>query len=130
MDSGQRAIVRAADQNSLIMLSNNLWQAEAFIPHGLDTGGGGGVADIYAAHQPIWLTISGDIVNAADVLVLINSPPLNDYALPGIKRCLYLFDSSNEQNLSLARQHWQQLKIFHHELSYWQQQDGEWRHKN
>jgi DNA polymerase-3 subunit chi len=120
---GMRAVVVAGSEARLASLNSYLWtyRPDSFLPHGAANDG-------YAADQPIWLTLTVENPNGAQVLFLLDGtevPPETDFALT-----CDIFDGGDPDALAAARARWKTLKDAGHTLTYWQQNDrGGWEKK-
>jgi DNA polymerase-3 subunit chi len=119
LDSGLRAVVRAASAERAEALNRALWQfgRDSFLPHGTR-------ADGSAEDQPVFLTDREDYPNRADVLVLVDGAEADP---AGFRRCLYLFDGKDEQALERARDLWRRWRERGMALTYWQQTERGWQ---
>ncbi|MDB2414469.1 DNA polymerase III subunit chi [Rickettsiales bacterium] len=123
IQNDQRALVISANAQNTAALNKQLWTytTKFFLPHGSKE-------DIFPQEQPIYLTNANDNEhpNGASILVILdNVSP--DLQIDNFARCLYLFDGNNDEQTSLARNHWKELKKDGHELVYWQQNEkGKW----
>ena len=120
LQRGWRALVRGATPHRLDDIDEHLWtwRADSFLPHGL-------VSEAHAARQPILLSESGENLNAAQALFIVDESELG--ATEGYERCFIIFDGRNEQALQQARERWRTLKTAKANLAYWKQTDeGRW----
>jgi DNA polymerase-3 subunit chi len=120
LESGRRAVLRAADPERLEGLDRALWTygRDSFLPHGTR-------ADGFPEAQPILLTTGEDRANGADVLVLVDAAPMGDLA--PYARVLDLFEGRSEEAVAMARERWRQARAAGHRLVYWQQDErGGW----
>lgn len=120
LQRGWRAIVRGATSHGLDDLDDLLWtyREESFLPHGR--------ADAeHAARQPVLLSESGENLNGAQALFIVDGSELGvteDY-----ERCFIIFDGRDEQALQQARGRWRALKAIDANLAYWRQtEEGRW----
>ena len=123
LERGWRVVVQAGSQERIQALDAHLWsyRDNSFLPHGATSGD--------AAEQPIWLTISDDNPNAADVRVLIDGAPLPrdsaDYT-----RLMLIFDGNDPDAVEAARAQWREASARGMEVAYWQQGEaGRWQRK-
>jgi len=120
LQRGWRALVRGASSHRLDDIDENLWtyRDDSFLPHGLASQG-------HAALQPVLLSESGENLNGAQALFIVDESELGD--TEGYERCFIIFDGRNEQALQYARQRWRALKASDANLAYWKQTDeGRW----
>lgn len=118
--AGQRALVRCASAERLAALDAALWAGPDFLPHGT-------VADGDAEIQPIWLTMTDEIPNAAAFLFLLDGADGGD--LTRFTRVFDLFDGNDASQVVAARTRWTATKVAGHALTYWQQTDRGWEKK-
>lgn len=114
LSRGWRAVVRSGDPEFLSALDRHLWtyRDDSFLPHGLEDEGQG-------ARQPILLGLTGDNLNGAQALFLVQRAPVEDLA--GYERVLVIFDGRDPAALEQARRDWLKLKAAGHPLTYWRQ---------
>jgi DNA polymerase III subunit chi len=119
LDSGLRAVVRAASAERAEALNRALWQfgRDSFLPHGTR-------ADGSAEDQPVFLTDREDYPNGATVLVLVDGAEADP---AGFRRCLYLFDGNDEPAVGRARDLWRRWRERGMALTYWQQTERGWQ---
>lgn len=120
VDSGKRAVLRAADEERVEALNRALWTYanDSFLPHGTR-------ADGFAAEQPVYLTTQVENPNGAAILVLVDAAEAPD--LDGFERCLELFDGRDERAVGLARERWKAAQAAGHQVVYWRQNEqGRW----
>lgn len=118
---GWRAAIQTARPEKRDALDGHLWtyRAETFLAHGRD-------GDERPADQPVFLTVSPDNPNGAQIRFLVDGaePPAE---LAGYERIVLMFDGLDEQAVHEARGHWKDLKAAGHTLTYYQQRnDGGW----
>ncbi|MDR3424847.1 MAG: DNA polymerase III subunit chi [Alphaproteobacteria bacterium] len=119
LERGMRAVVMTGSAERAEALTQMLWtyNPNRFLPHGNAKDGNAGL-------QPIWLTAEDERPNDAKILFLTDgasSSRLSDYV-----RVCDIFDGTDEQALTAARQRWAANKKDGHDLSYWQQTDKGW----
>jgi DNA polymerase-3 subunit chi len=120
LERGWRALVRGRDSLRLDEMSEGLWtwREDSFLAHGSAT-------DPHADRQPILLSVSGENLNRAQALFIIDDSelgPTEDY-----ERCFIIFDGRNELALQHARERWRGLKQADANLAYWRQtEEGRW----
>lgn len=120
LQRGWRALVRGAAAHRLDDIDARLWtyRDESFLPHGR-------ASDAHAGRQPILLSESGDNLNGAQALFIIDESDLG--TVEAYERCFIIFDGRNEQALQHARERWRTLKAVDANLAYWRQTDeGRW----
>lgn len=123
LESGARAVVMAGSEERVESLAVLLWtyHPNSFLPHGTARDGKPEV-------QPIWLTERDENPNGATILVLTDgatSEQVERYA-----RCLEVFDGSDAEAVTRARERWRVYKDAGHNLTYWQQtESGGWEKK-
>lgn len=120
LQRGWRALVRGAVAHRLDDIDEHLWtyRADSFLPHGL-------ASQEHAVRQPILLSESGENLNGAQALFIVDESELG--ATEGYERCFIIFDGRNEQALQQARERWRTLKATNANLAYWKQTDeGRW----
>ena len=120
LQRGWRALVRGAVAHRLDDIDEHLWtyRADSFLPHGL-------ASEAHADRQPILLSESGENLNGAQALFIVDESELG--ATEGYERCFIIFDGRNEQALQQARERWRTLKAAKANLAYWKQTDeGRW----
>lgn len=111
---GWRALVRTAQPERIDHLDSWLWayKDDSFLPHGPER-------EPLADRQPILLSESGDNLNGAQALFLIDGAEPGD--ISPYERCILLFDGRDESALSLARRRWKQFKADGASVSYWKE---------
>lgn len=120
---GRRIMIKFPDKQSLNFMDKHLWtfQEESFLPHGSEKDG-------QAESQPIWLTLTDENPNDADVLILTHgatSDEIGNFAL--VCECL---NGRDDEAIAAGRERWSQYKEAGHTLTYWQQSDqGRWEQK-
>jgi DNA polymerase-3 subunit chi len=121
--AGFRIVVLAGSGERVDHLDAALWTYDdaSFLPHGSRRDG-------KAERQPVWLTASDENPNGADMLVLTDGAASSHLA--EYRRCLDLFDGSDETALAAARERWRLAKAAGHVLTYWQQTATGWTKKD
>ena len=120
LERDMRAVIRCPDADRLNALNRQLWTYDpgSFLPHG-------GEADGHAELQPVYLTLTDENPNGANLLVLVDgaeSPVVDQY-----ERCLDLFDGNDDGAVSAARERWKKVKQAGLPATYWRQSDtGKW----
>ena len=97
LQRGWRALVRGAVAHRLDDIDEHLWtyRDDSFLPHGL-------ASEAHAVRQPILLSESGENLNGAQALFIVDEAELGD--TEGYERCFIIFDGRNEQALQHARE--------------------------
>jgi DNA polymerase III subunit chi len=124
LGQGWRVMVRGTDKTALDQLDAALWLKggdESFIPHGL----AGGPHD---ADQPVLLG-TGDPVNDARVLALIDGAGATDAEVAAMERVWVLFDGNDTARLQAAREQWKATTAAGHAAQYWSEEGGRWEKK-
>jgi DNA polymerase-3 subunit chi len=124
LQMGWRVMVRGTDPTTLARLDAALWLKggdEGFLPHGLE----GGPHD---ADQPILLG-TGDPVNGAKVLALVDGAGAPDSEVSVMERVWVLFDGNDPARLQAARQQWKAMTAAGHAAQYWSEESGRWEKK-
>ena len=104
----------AGSKERVEALNVMLWTYDpgAFLPHG-------SAGDGHDSQQPLWLTVSAENPNGADILVLTDG--VNREDLDGFEKCLEIFDGNNESALALARERWNVYEQAGYPLTYYEQ---------
>ena len=124
--TGKRVLVKVGNEARVDFLNTALWtyEDESFLPHGTKKDGN-------AALQPIWLTSGDDNPNQAEMLFLVDGAKIAIDSLSQFARVLTLFDGSDPDSLSQARDFWRQVKNSGNECVYWQQDNnGSWHQQS
>jgi len=117
LKSGQRAVLLMNSDTMLKTMSDALWANEpaSFLPHG-------SARDGHASEQPIYLTLTDENPNGADILcVLDGSIPAS---ISSYSKLLDVFDGSNDADVARARERWASYKTNGYALQYIKQQPG------
>ena len=121
LKSGQRAVLLMSSDAMLKTMSDALWANDpaSFLPHG-------SARDGHASEQPIYLTLTDENPNGADILcVLDGSSPAS---ISRYNKLLDVFDGSNENDVAAARARWTSYKTAGYALQYIKQQpNGGWK---
>lgn len=120
---GKRALVKVPDRSYMDTLDKVLWEFDpaSFLPHDKD-------GSKHPEEQAVFLTLSEDNPNSAEMLVLIDAVQFQD--IMPFDRCLYMFDGRNEATVEQARGDWKKYKDAGVPMSYWQQGErGGWEKK-
>ncbi|MEP1614200.1 MAG: DNA polymerase III subunit chi [Roseobacter sp.] len=122
--AGWRVLVRGTDSDRLTWLDGKLWlePEDGFLPHGL----AGGEHD---AAQPILLSKSDDIANAAQCVMSIDGAEITPKEVENLDRCCVLFDGNAPEALQVARNQWRTLKEAGVVAEYWSEDSGAWELK-
>ena len=123
LERGERAVVMLGSPERVEALATHLWtyNDRGFLPHGTAEDG-------FADRQPIWLTVRDENPNSAEVLFLADGA--QSAVVASYKKCVELFDGSDDQAVAAARRRWAAYKAEGHSLSYFQQNDkGAWEEK-
>lgn len=118
--AGLRAHVYVATQERQEAIDTLFWtyQSASFLPHG--TAEKGDPMD-----HPIKIAQDLHNLNGSKVLVPLDILPSNE--LGGFDRCLDLFNGTDENAVTLARNRWKAYKDAGHVLTYWRQTaEGQW----
>lgn len=115
--SGAKVVMLAGGDAALKEMSAALWRNDpsGFLPHGTRRDG-------YASEQPIYLTISDENPNGADVLCVLDGSLPESAASYG--KLLDVFDGADEAEVSAARTRWTHYKAQGFALQYVKQQKG------
>ena len=116
---GWRALVRFENEDRLAHMDSWLWtwRDDAFTPHGQAT-------EPQAERQPILLSLTGENVNRAQVLFLVDGSEAGD--ISPYERCIVLFDGRDPDALANARRRWPEFKTAGYPVSYWRQTERGW----
>jgi DNA polymerase-3 subunit chi len=119
LQAGQRALVLCPGQASLKTLDTALWACPepAWLPHGT-------VADGDPDLQPIWLSTEPEPANNARFLFLVDGSETSQ--IGDFERVFDLFDGTNAEQVSAARDRWRAGKECGHTLTYWKQGPRGW----
>ena len=123
LTNGWTAAVRCGDRNALKRIDDALWlyRDDAFLPHGIATGGE------IDARQPILITDQIASTNDPDLLFLVEGAEAEATSLTAFKRCVCIFDGGNEDAVEEARHFWKAVKAEKYDATYWRQNtDGKW----
>ena len=123
LSQGWRVAVRGGDPERLRWLDEKLWlgPAEGFLPHGL----AGGEHD---ALQPILLT-SGAAGNNPQCVMSVDGAEIEAAEVSGLARACILFDGTDGEALSRARNQWSALTGAGVPARYWSEESGKWEEK-
>lgn len=116
--SGLRAVIVCESQAQLESLNSVLWTFSpgAFIPHGFEGE---------PKRQPIWLSLSDDNPNHANVVVVTNGIVVTNGLF---ERCIDIFDGNNAQATQSARDRYRDYSAIPGcKLTFWKQDaNGNW----
>ncbi|MFP5296364.1 MAG: DNA polymerase III subunit chi [Alphaproteobacteria bacterium] len=119
-ERGWRALVRVNSSRLLDEIDERLWtwRDDSFLAHGRAT-------EPHADRQPILLSETGENLNAAQALFIVDDAELGD--TESYERCFIIFDGRDEHSLTAARERWKMLKQEGANLAYWRQSpEGRW----
>ncbi len=120
---GWRAAVQAGSEERIEALNTLLWsyREDSFLPHGTARDGP-------APAQPIYLTVTDENPNGAQVRFLVDGAEIADPE--PYERVVVIFDGRDEEAVASAREQWQAAKTQGLAVSYWQQdENGRWHKK-
>ena len=120
---GWRAAVQAGNEERIEALNTLLWsyREDSFLPHGTARDGP-------APAQPIYLTVTDENPNGAQVRFLVDGAEIADPQ--PYERVVVIFDGRDEEAVASARTQWQAAKTQGLVASYWQQDgNGRWHKK-
>ena len=120
---GWRAAVQAGNEERIEALNTLLWsyREDSFLPHGTARDGP-------APAQPIYLTVTDENPNGAQVRFLVDGAEIADPE--PYERVVVIFDGRDEEAVASAREQWQAAKTQGLAVSYWQQdENGRWHKK-
>lgn len=120
LERGWRALIKSSHSHRLDDVDEALWtyRDDSFLPHGR-------ADQDHAARQPVLLSESGENLNGAQALFIVDDAELG--ATEGFERCFIIFDGRDEPALQHARGRWKTLKGQGANLAYWKQSDeGRW----
>ena len=123
--TGKHIVIKIGTEARVEFLNTALWtyDDQSFLPHGSKKDGN-------AALQPIWLTSGDDNPNNAVMLFLVDGAKIDINSLGQYERVLNLFDGTDEESLSQAREFWKQVKSSGIDCFYWQQDEkANWQQK-
>lgn len=119
-ERGWKALVHVSDPAQLEALDEHLWtwRDDSFLAHGR-------ASEPNAERQPILLSESGENLNAAQALFMVDGAEIG--VTDGLERCFIIFDGRNDQALTGSRERWKALKAQGATLAYWKQSpEGRW----
>ncbi|MBW8309365.1 MAG: DNA polymerase III subunit chi [Candidatus Paracaedibacteraceae bacterium] len=115
--NGLRTLIVCDTQERMETLNSVLWtfSPTSFIPHGC-------VGD--PLRHPVWLSLSIDNVNKAEVVIVLNGTMIPDQRF---ERCMDMFDGNNVDVVQNARERYKAYRDRDLKLAYWKQNDkGAW----
>lgn len=118
---GWKAVLRIGSAAGLAELDRLLWtfRQDSFLPHGTSE-------TPFPERQPVYLTCSDEIPNAADILILIEGARSEPAEMARFARTCVLFDGSDPEALARARDDWRVVTEAGLAAVYWAQDDGRW----
>ena len=120
---GHKALVLADTDERVRHLNEKLWTFDpgSFLPHGM-------AGEDHAADQPILLTTDEANPAAADILVVVDGAV--PQSMDAYGRCLDLFNGSDDEAVSAARDRWKLYRERGYDVTYWKQDEsGRWEKK-
>jgi DNA polymerase III subunit chi len=123
MGQGWRVMLRGTDAGRLDRLDQWLWlhPAEGFLPHGME----GGPHD---ADQPV-LIGTGEAVNAARALMLVDGAVASDAEVQTMERVWLMFEGADDAAVAVARAEWRRITAAGVHAQYWSDEGGRWAMK-
>lgn len=124
LEAEKRALVLARSNAQIEALSDEIWayKPESWLPHGTPKDG-------FADQQPVLLTTLDENENSSSFLFLTNGASSDN--IDFYQRCFELFDGTDPDSLTAARQRWKVYKECNHKLTYFQQNaSGVWSKKS
>ena len=115
--NGLRTLIVCDTQERMEALNSVLWtfSPTSFIPHGF-------VGD--PLKHPVWLSLTTDNVNKAEVVIVLNGVIIPDTSFA---RCMDMFDGNNPTAVQSARDRYKAYRERELKLTYWKQNDkGAW----
>lgn len=121
---GWRVVVRGRDRATLDRLDARLWLVpeDGFLPHGM----AGGPHD---ADQPVLLTDSADLPNAAACVMALDGAEVPPGEAARLQRVCILFDGNDPDAVAAARTQWRDLTGAGIAAQYWSEAVGRWEKK-
>ena len=120
LQRGWTADVRVGNEERLEEIDSHLWTYadDSFLPHGIDHEGD---------KQPISLSSEAYPNKGKELLFLVEAAKADLTELENYKRCVIIFNGSDEPSLGLAREQWKEISKTDHDATYWRQsQAGKW----
>lgn len=125
--NGWNAVVRCGSHETVTHLDEVLWtyRDEAFLPHGIPSG------EATDKNHPIILTTDEHAPNEPDLIFLVDGAVCDVTEISAFKRCVQIFDGSNEDAIRQARLFWKAVSTEKHNVTYWKQGlNGKWEKQN
>lgn len=116
--SGLRVLVHCSSQQQLESLNAVLWtySSTAFLPHGYQGD---------PNHHPIWLSLSPENMNKADILITLHGAIIAKES--SFHKILDMFDGLDPEALQSARERYLHYKQLDYSLTFWKQDpSGTW----
>lgn len=113
--SGNRVTIYANERERIEELDSVLWtfSTSSFVPHGVEKHD----------YQHVMLTTSVENANNSSVFISVNCIDIDAFRGLDLKRCVFVFDTSLEQQ---ALELCQNLRINKHAATYWKQTTKAW----
>lgn len=121
LQAGWRVAVRGVEDARMDWLDQKLWLGpeEEFLPHGM-------AGRPHAGDQPVLLTTSGEIPNAAQCLMCVDGAEVSPDEVRGLERVCILFDGNDDGAVQAARDQWKALTGAGCTAEYWSEASGKW----
>lgn len=124
LQADYRLQITCRDTSIMKMVDERLWDydPDSFLPHGTEK-------EPEAHRQPILLSVSGENLNHANLLLITDGRPLPEEGQEsGFARVLDVFNGHDESAVQAARQRWKDYKEAGHTMAYIRQMpDGSWQ---
>ncbi|GGE00681.1 DNA polymerase III, chi subunit [Gemmobacter megaterium] len=119
---GWRVVIRGTNRAGLERLDERLWlhPEDSFLPHAM----AGGAQD---ADQPVLLTDSAAIPNAAQALLTLDGAEVTAEEVAMLERTWIVFDGGDPAAMETARAQWRALTAAGAEAEYWSEASGRWQ---
>ncbi len=121
---GRRTLIRFSSEKDMSHFDDHLWtfSPESFLAHGTE-------GSPHADQQPVLLSVSGENINNADMLILCDAQDVPENT-DQFSLCCDFIDGQNEEAVAAGRTRWKAYKDAGHSLTYWQQmENGGWEQK-
>jgi DNA polymerase III subunit chi len=124
LDNGWKVAVRGTHQDGLAALDEALWLGpkEGFLPHGI----AGGPHD---ALQPVLLTTATEAGAQINCVMAVHGAAVDAAEVKAKDRVCILFDGTDPEEVSQARQQWKALTQAGASAQYWSEESGRWEKK-
>ena len=124
MAAGWRVAVRSRDAGRLAWLDEQLWLGaeDGFLPHGIE----GGPQD---TDQPVLLTAGPQLPPGVACLMSVDGAGVSVAEAALLQRVCILFDGSDPDALTHARQQWRDVTGAGLGAQYWSEAGGRWEKK-